>query len=290
MSNQGYAGAPWATAARTKRTSRTAGATAVAAALLLLLCRDGVAAEIASAASAQAGYGFYGSPELQGLVDALTFHLSFDGASLTPDLAGGEKYTPALQCGAGQAAPPEFAPGISGQALVLGTGAGLFPSAGNLTLGRCGAIALWVKPLAWQRPNGSNSVFLMTSDSLFYLQRQGPLRDADGRITRHEAVQYLAKSSRADRQFTGLMAGAWENGGWHFLVANWSWPQMQLSIDGGAFAVQALPTRPAEGGFAAFLVGATGGDRGLLDEVMAFSRPLSLEEIRRLQTALSPPP
>lgn len=289
MSNQGYAGAPWATAARTRRTSRTARVTAATAALLLLLFRNGVAAEAAPAASARAGYGLYARPELQGLVEALTFHLSFDGASLLPDLAAGEKYTPALQRGAGPAAP-EFAPGVSGQALVLGTGAGLFPSAGNLTISRCGAIALWVKPLGWQRPNGSNSVFLMASDCLFYLQRQGPMRDADGKITRHEAIQYLAKSSRADRQFTGLMTGAWENGGWHFLVANWSWPQMQLSIDGGAFAVQALPARPAEGVFAAFLVGATGGDRGLLDEVMAFSRPLSLEEIRRLQTALGPPP
>jgi hypothetical protein len=123
-------------------------------------------------------------------------------------------------------------------------------------------------------------------DSLFYLQRQGPLQDDQGRAIRHEGIQYLAKPNRDERLFTCLAAGVWENGRWYFLVANWSWPQMQLSIDGEPFAVQALPAKPATDAYGGFLVGAAGADRGLLDEVMAFNRPLSLEEVRLLRHAV----
>jgi len=256
---------------------------------MLLVLLGLSAAEPAPAQAFRPAAGLYAAPDLDNLRDALTFHLSFDSATFTPDLAAGDRYAPTLHRAAGDSAP-EFAPGVSGQALVLGTGAGLFPSAGNLPLERCGAVALWVKPLAWQRPNGGNSVFLMTADSLFYLQRQGPQCAADGKVTRHEGVQYLAKSGREDRTYTCLMVSPWENGRWHLLVANWSWPQMQLSIDGGPFAVQALPARPAAGSFGSFIVGASGGDRGLLDEVMTFSRPLSLDEIGLLHAALRPPP
>jgi hypothetical protein len=56
-----------------------------------------------------------------------------------------------------------------------------------------------------------------------------------------------------------------------------------LSFDGGPFAVQALSARPAADAYGGFIVGATGGDPGLLDEVMAFNRPLGLDEVRALK-------
>ena len=220
-------------------------------------------------------------------MDAVTFRLSFDSADILPDMAAGEVHQPqTVGSYDGTHKAPEFVPGLVGKALVLGTGAGVYPRAGNLLLEQRGAVALWVKPLEWKRPNGSNVVFVMTSDAAFYLQRQGPLRGEDGRIKRHEHIQFLAKASKEQRRYTHIMGGKWDNDSWYFLVANWAWPNMELSINAQPFATRVLPAKPDGSVFGNIVVGARGGDGGLLDEVLFFRRPLALEEVKLLHRVM----
>jgi hypothetical protein len=220
------------------------------------------------------------------LADALTFRLSFDRETMMPDMAAAARHEPSLNMPPGpRGARHQFRPGLAGHALVLGTGSASYPNAGNLTLDSCGAIALWVKPVNWRRPNGANVTFVIAAGGRFYLQRQGPMRGDDGKVRRHEHIQYLAKADAQQRHFTSLSGGVWKNGRWHFLVANWRWPVMELSIDGAPFTVASLPRDPETMVTGRFAVGALGGDESLLDEVLMFRRPLSLDEVRLLHEA-----
>jgi len=83
-------------------------------------------------------------------------------------------------------------------------------------------------------------------------------------------------------RFTCLTGGRWENDKWYLLVANWSWPRMELSINGGPFRTRSLPDVPEPGNFGSLLIGSRVGDRGLLDEFLSFNRPLTREEAQLL--------
>jgi hypothetical protein len=216
-------------------------------------------------------------------MEAVTFHVSFDHETMKPDMAEGPKYEPAVFKTRDTSFPcPQYASGLIGRALVLGTGGAVYPRDGNVLLENRGAIAVWIKPEDWQRPQDANCVFTMTSNATFYLERQGPARDEDGRITRHEGVLYLV--ALKGKRTTTINAGAgWENGRWYLLVANWSWPTIELSTNGGPFKVRSLPAVPEEGVFGNLVLGDRRGvARGLLDEFMTFRRPLSLEEAQLL--------
>lgn len=227
----------------------------------------------------------YLAPEFRRLMDAVTLHVSFDRGSVTPDMAEGENYAPKVSgTTKDRQATPQFAPGLLGQALVLGSGNAVYPRAGNVLLGKRGALALWVKPDGWQRPRDGNCVFAMTTNSTFYLERQGPDVDAEGRVRRHETVLYLAGAPKKRLFNIGVWA-PWENGRWYLLVANWSWPTFELSVNGQPFEVQSVSDALDDAGFGDLVVGQNGGpSRGLLDEVMAFRRPLTLEEARLLDS------
>lgn len=230
--------------------------------------------------------GPWDQPELQAALDARTFYASFDHGFL-PDLAAGEAWKPRLEPPYnGEGEGPQHTAGLVGQGLLLGSGAATYPVAGNFPVTNRGAVALWVKPVDWQRPNGSYVTFIIVHGGRFYLQRQGPAVDEDGRTRRHEHIQFLAKASPEQRNYTTLSGGQWENDRWYFLVANWSWPTMQLSINGQPFAVKSLPGRPVKGTHGAwFIVGSRGGDGGVLDELMIFDRPLELAEVQALYAA-----
>jgi hypothetical protein len=229
----------------------------------------------------------YERPELESVMDAVTFHLSFDRGSMRPDMAAGSNcFLRVTGSYDKQHAEPLFAPGLAGQALVLGTGGAIYRCGDSLPLGRQGAIALWVKPLEWQRPRGNNVVF-MTSANAFYLQRQGPWQLENGKRTRSEMIQFLAKATRDQKRYTSLGSyGAWENGRWYFVAVNWAWPRMEFSVDGKAFSSKSLPGVPSPGMFGSFFVGSGGGDKALLDEVFGFRRCLSLDEVRLLYDLL----
>lgn len=222
----------------------------------------------------------YRRPELRRLMEAVTLQVSFDQRTLVPDMAEGVRFEPQRLDVTRQG--PEFAPGVVGQALVLGTGAAVYPRLGNVLLEKRGAIALWIRPENWERPRDGNHVFAMTTNASFYLQRQGPDVDDEGRVRRHEGVQYLV--FLPDKQRAGLVEDApWQNGRWYLLVANWSWPTLELSINGEPFKVTSLPREPGEGVFGDLVVGSRSDrPRGLLDELMAFRRPLTLDEVKLL--------
>jgi hypothetical protein len=229
------------------------------------------------------GLSPYWDTELAPLMEAVTFHVSFDNKTVMPDMAEGAQYEPTFLGTSDRSFDrPQFAPGLIGQALVLGSGSTVYPRAGNVLLDKRGAIALWIKPEDWQRPQDGNCVFVMTSNSTFYLERQGPARDEDGRVTRHEGILYLA--SLPGKRSTTINGGSdWENGRWYLLVANWSWPTMELSVNGEPFKVRSLPAVPEDGDFGSLVLGDRRGvARGLLDEFMAFRRPLSHGEVQLL--------
>ena len=70
----------------------------------------------------------YLAPPFRTLMEAVTFHVSFDADSLMPDMAEGPKYAPRV-FGAYRVkgSRPQFADGLVGRALVLGTGGASYP-------------------------------------------------------------------------------------------------------------------------------------------------------------------
>lgn len=223
------------------------------------------------------------SPALRELMDWVTFQLSFDAGSMVPEMAAGE-YDLSLH------GRPQFESGISGLALVAGEGSGraIYPRGPNATMGTRGAVSLWVCPVQWTHHNGGNTTFLMTTNASFYLQRQGPAHNEEGRCTRHEGFQYLIRGEVTGNKTLMVGTEKWPPGKWRFIVANWSWPTMSLSIDGGEFKSASVKSNPDESYFDRLAVGATGGEKTLVDELTIYRRPLTLDEVRLLHEALLP--
>ncbi|NPV47739.1 MAG: hypothetical protein HPY69_12325 [Armatimonadetes bacterium] len=226
---------------------------------------------------------YFSNPTLRGLMDWVTLRFTFDAGNLLPDMAAGD-FAPQW----GKA--PQFRPGVRGQALLAGDGsaAELFARGPNATLGSRGAISLWVCPLDWKHDNGGNTTLVMSSNATFYLQRQGPMQNTDGSWARLEGLQFLMLVPEKGPGTLMVGTGDWPNGRWRFVVANWSWPVMQLSLDGGEFAVFTVKTAPADADFGGLLIGADGGDPTLMDELCFYRRPLSLAEVRLLYETLKP--
>jgi len=224
----------------------------------------------------------YPRPEMARLMEAVTFRATFDADSMVPDMAEGPDYAPSVfGTYDNRRQAPQFADGLLGRALVLGTGGAVYPRAGNMLLEKRGAVALWIRPENWQRPRDGNCVFAMTTNSTFYLERQGPDRDKDERVLRQEGILYLIFPGRGGATLNG--GSEWTNGQWYLLVANWAWPTIELSVNGGPFEIASLSAVPGEKAFGGLVLGDRGGSaRGLLDEFLAFRRPLSREEAQLL--------
>ena len=219
------------------------------------------------------------NPALRELMDAVTFHHSFDHDSLLPDMAVGD-FKPQ------KSGDPELAPGLIGKALVAGTGALAFPDPDNWTIGTRGSLAVWVSPVEWNHQQAGNTNFVVSWGGAFYLERQGPIRNPDGTWKRNEAL--LVGTQRGPRGSRGAGCRDWQPGRWHLLAVNWSWPQLALSVDGGAFRAVVLPGKPDPKLFGGLVVGSRGGDRTLVDEFFCFNRPLSETEVHDLFEALRP--
>lgn len=228
------------------------------------------------------GAGTYRGEAFDKLFESLTLRVTFDRGSMQPDMAAGEKSKPRIFGSYDKKQKqPAFEDGLVGKALVLGSGAAIYPRKGNVPLDTQGAMAFWVKPLEFKHDNDSNVVFVKTTESAFYIQRQGPMVK-DGRTLRAETVHYLAKASKDQKIYTNISVGPFKNDRWYFIVANWKWPRMEMSIDGGPFKSRALPQDLAEGLFQGLIVGARGGPKALMDEFMVFDRPLAMDDVRLL--------
>ncbi len=222
-------------------------------------------------------------PELRALMEWVTFRTSFDAESFVPDMAAGPyKMTVQKQ--------PAFEPGLRGSALVAGTGSG------NATCGRGanapfatrGAVSMWICPVEWTHVTGGNTTLLMTSNSTFYVQRQGPMHREDGSVQRQEGLQFLMLSKVTGNQC--LMHGTrdWPPGEWRLIVANWNWPSMSLSLDGGEFSHVTVKENPTDDLFGPLVIGASGGEKTLMDELTIYRRPLTRGEAKLLYDTFRP--
>ena len=220
---------------------------------------------------------YVADPPLRALMDWVTFRLTFDADSLMPDMAAGA-WEPTLH------GTPQFAEGLKGRALVAGgeSGGAYFPRELNAPLATRGAISLWLCPLEWTHDNGGNTEFLMTTNASFYLQRQGPLHNEEGVVTRQEAAQFLMLSEVTGNNCLAFGTEDWPPGKWRLLVANWSWPSMSFSLDGGEFQSLSVKQSPTEASFGGLSIGSAGGQTTLMDELTIYRRPLTLEEVRAL--------
>lgn len=222
---------------------------------------------------------YFGNPALRGLLEAVTFYQSFDHESLVPDMAMGSWNVQTF-------GSPRLSPGLWGQALMAGTGAVLYPAADNWTITSRGAISFWLCPVQWDHQQADNTNFLLSSSSALFLERQGPLRRPDSQWERLEGL--LFGLQRPPTGCVALDCTGWKDGEWHFIVANWSWPRLEISVDGSDFAAVELKGKPAPDLFGDLMLGSQGGDLTLLDEVFCFKRPLSVQEARLLREAVCP--
>ena len=222
-------------------------------------------------------------PVLRELADRITLQVTFEGDSMTPVMAAGE-WEPHIS------GTPVFADGPFGRCLLAGDGSGsaTYPRGPNATLATMGAVSLWVCPVQWTHVNGGNTVFVMTRNSTFYIERQGPGHDETGRLTRHENVFFLILGSVTGNNALGFGTLKWPLGKWRFLVANWRLPTMSFSLDGGEFKTTTIKQVPDDGYFGDLVIGAAHGETTLLDEITFYRRPLTPQEVRRLYETFRP--
>jgi len=241
---------------------------------------------IASASAATEDTDAYRQPGVRELMSAVTFYLTFD-EGLTPDLAAGDKYAPKTHGNYARTHKrPVLADGLLGKALVLGTGSAVYPTLGNASLDSRGAMAFWIKPEEWKREQDGNCVFVHAGRH-FIVERQGPMPGPDGRPRRRASILCIG-SGEGQKRSTSIMASDLDNGAWYFLVVNWSWPRLELSLDAAAPKAKATAGQPPANAFPAFSVGSRGGSRALMDELLIFKRPLTPAEIRTLYGCLRP--
>ena len=214
--------------------------------------------------------------------DDITFHASFDYGDALPDRAVNPN-------GVRIKGKPQFAPGVRGQALVMGPkGVGVgYPLAGNLDLGRPGAITIWVRPVDWQYGSDEPIVrFWSTSYSgagYIGLQRQGRIVK-NGLLRRQAALHCFIHYFKGVGNATfGVGGHRLANGRWHLLVLQWRGRQFEGWLDEGPPRAIELrrplrteePTGPLE-------VGGGSGWTTLLDELTIYRRPLSASEIAEI--------
>jgi len=229
----------------------------------------------------------YREPALRELMAAVTFYVSFD-EGLQPDLAAGKAYAPKIHGNyAKTRKQPEFVDGLLGRALVLGTGSAVYPTAGNAPFESRGAAAFWIKPLEWKSDKDGTSVFVLAGRHLI-VERQGPQSGPDGRVRRHAGILCIGRGEKIQGRASTIMAPDLKNGEWYFIAVNWSWPRIEMSINGAAPHAKSTAGRPLADAFPRFNVGARGGSRALMDELLIFKRPLTPAEVRRLYRALRP--
>jgi hypothetical protein len=226
---------------------------------------------------------YFARPELRALMSWVTFQDTFDAGSLVPDMAAGEyKFTPH--------GTPQFQPGVKGLALQAGgeTGAAMYPHARNFPLESRGSLSVWLCPLGWTHDNGPNTEYVRTANATFYLERQGPMHNAEGVGTRLECLLYIIRGTSAGNQTLYADTAAWPQGQWRLIVLNWDWPVLEISVNGEDFSTATTTGGPKPEEIGDFLVGSRGGEVTLMDELMIYRRPLTRAEAKALYQAFAP--
>ena len=214
--------------------------------------------------------------------DDITLHVSFDYGDALPDRA----VNPA---GVVVKGTPRFAAGLRGRALVMGPkGASCaYPVAGNLDVGRPGAISIWVRPVDW--PYGNDEPTTRYWSTAYWgrgylgLQRQG-------RIVKQGLVRRQAALHLFMHYFKGVKSTSFSIGKsrlapnrWHLMVVQWRGRRFEGSLNGGPPNGTELP-RPlrTEELNRLLHVGDASRWTTLLDELTVYRRTLSAEEIQQL--------
>jgi hypothetical protein len=226
---------------------------------------------------------YFARPELRALMDWVTFQVTFDGGSLVPDMAAGNyKFT--------SSGTPLFQPGIKGLALQAGGGSGmaLYSGPGNLPLATRGALSVWLCPLEWTHVNGGNTVFMMTGNGTFYLERQGPGHDAQGVVTRNECLLGLIRNTGAGDGTVYADTASWPARQWRLIVVDWDWPILGISVNGEDFSTVTTVGKPKPEDFPNFGVGSRDGEKTLMDEFTLYRRPLTRAEAKAIYEAFKP--
>jgi hypothetical protein len=223
-----------------------------------------------------------GNPALERFGNAITFYLSFDGI-LRAELANGKPDPSPLN------AEVKFFPGLYGQAVMLmgdGSQSIHYAALDNVDLSKPGALALWTSPREWVRGDEEDYLWpanVMASGAQLLLGRQGRLLNP----RRRDDMLYLWAKVGETRNVTihGGSSLDWKNGEWHLWVANWRSNSIEFSMDGGPLQRQDLPAwidPAASRAGHLFIAHQTPRFRYLLDELIAFNRPLDAEEIKWL--------
>ncbi|MCM8768705.1 MAG: LamG domain-containing protein [Candidatus Omnitrophica bacterium] len=222
-------------------------------------------------------------PLLRELTAEIVFYLSFDGGNMKPEMALGlSDYRLTGQ--------PKFVPGLKELALTAGggkSGYAVYSSKLNFPIATQGTMIMWVCPVAWTHYNGPNTIFAMTTNFSFYLERQGPGHNEKGELTRQEAVLFLVNTPTTGNNCINFGTNNWPSGKWRMLAAVWKWPEMALSVDAGTFSVRSVKKPPLAQEFGDLLVGALGGEETLIDEVYVFKKALTKEELQKIYQAFS---
>lgn len=241
------------------------------------------------------------NPAVEAFNDSIVFYLSFDEEILDADLAAG------IAAPAGVQGTATFAPGVYGQALVMGGKNGPvidYLTAGNIDFSAAGALSFWMAPLEWiQRADADRR------GTLRFLSMQGVRRG--GFFIQRQGFSYTTRedgsmSRRHDRFHVGLynlpdwdnvmhsshFSERWQPLDWKLIVVNWDRSGYAVSIDGttperrefSRFMDEGdFPPNQLSGRSSTFTLGYQDAHEfTLLDEFTVYRRPLTEAEIQKL--------
>lgn len=180
----------------------------------------------------------------------------------------------------------EFAEGVQGKAAILGgEGGGLiYQSEGNLEMPQ-GTLYFWIKPLNWDE--AERTVIPVFAQGVAHLGYFGvnvsTFSDSPRRLT-----FFSLFPDRPRLSITG--DSDWYDGTWRMIVLTWDNEKVKLYTDRGLVGEAALstPYQPDETDWKKFSIASKDGVRMLIDELRIWNRPLSEDEIFKLQQLEEP--
>lgn len=209
--------------------------------------------------------------------DDITFHLPFD-SSLKPQTAFGEQTFRSY-------GKMEYVEGVKGKALVVGGKSRcVYPADRNINLAN-GTLSMWVQPINWDSSEEKFYFFITLSNP----QTTGHTRVLLYKVHNSEALTLLFQNLSKDNTVSlSKSMVTWQKKQWRHLVFTWDQnADLHLYIDGKLAAQQKCFAMPAEGWN--LLVGIPwpgwgflGDGKTAIDELTAYSRVLSDDEVRDL--------